>query len=164
MDPQVCFCVSLTFLSGPRLKSASWGQGQDTRPILLDQYWWVSLSPCSKSGQDCILVLCNHRGQVCHRLDLGNKDCFADIFSFYSLYMSECVGQITDCRDKECSLHSMGKAVDKLMFLRLSPPQEQGSWMLTLPWAGWKEIVRNDTTRHLWTSTSDPHCPLSWHY
>lgn len=164
MDLQVPFRVSLAFHSGLRFKSASWGQGQDARTILLDQYWWASLNPCSNSGQDCILVLCNHTGQVCHRLDLGNKDCFADIFSFYYIYMSEWDGQIMDCGDKRCSLHWRGKAVDTAKFLGLSPPLEQGSWTLTLPWEGWKEIVSNDTTQHLWTNTSDPHCPLSWHY
>lgn len=65
---QVHFYVSLAFQSGLRLKSVSWGPGQDTRAILINI--------------DAI-QLCNHTGQVCHRLDLGNKDCFAGIFSFY---------------------------------------------------------------------------------
>ena len=63
--------------------------------------------------------------------------------------MSEWDGEIMDCGDKGCSLHLRETAVDKVMFLRLSPPLEQGSCMLTLPWGGWKEIVPNNTTQPL---------------
>lgn len=73
------------------------------------------------------MLLCNHIGKVCHSIDLWSKDCFADIFSFYYIYVSGWGGQIRDYGDKGCSLHLRGTAEDKIMFLGLSFPLEQDS-------------------------------------